>query len=106
MLVAGIRGRETKRRKGESERRRRRTVRDLVCGYSGREQRQDANRNRKMFCTTVFVFTCTNTHTHAKAKQNAQMYAKDTKIQLKSIHKYTKDTHTLSNWACVCINVL
>lgn len=82
MLVAGIRGRETKRRKGESERRRR-TVRDLVCGYSGREQRQDANRNRKMFCTTVFVFTCTNTHTHAKAEQNAQMYAKTQKYSLK-----------------------
>lgn len=48
----------------------------------------------------------THTHTHAKAKQNAQMYAKTQKIQLKSIHKYTKDTHTLSNWACVCINVL
>lgn len=98
MLVAGIQGRETKKRKGESERRRRR-VRDLVRAEAGCKQKL----KRKKFCTTVFMFTCTNTHT-CKSKAEYTNVCKDTKIQLKS--KYTIDTHTLSDWACVCINVL
>ena len=44
-LIKGLAFRlRDKKKKVEGERRRRR-ARDKVCGYSGRAQRQDANRN-------------------------------------------------------------
>lgn len=70
-LIKGLAFRQRDKKKKEEGERRRRRARDKVCGYSGRAQRQDANRNsacdaetKVLHKETRLSIIITDTHTH------------------------------------------